>query len=70
MEAVAVDKIDSSSERLNTLSQELWNNPELCFEEHHAHEILTTFLEKEGFQVGLMDLKALRDLCNVENSRS
>ncbi|XP_071815124.1 xaa-Arg dipeptidase-like isoform X2 [Apostichopus japonicus] len=51
MEAVAVDKIDSSSERLNTLSQELWNNPELCFEEHHAHEILTTFLEKEGFQV-------------------
>lgn len=53
MEKVAIEKIDSSSEKLNTLSQEIWKNPELGFKEHHAHDILTTFLEQEGFQVSL-----------------
>lgn len=30
---------------------QIWENPELAFEEVHAHEVLTTFLEEQGFNV-------------------
>ena len=43
--------IDSSSEALNEISQKIWENPELGYEETHAHATLTSFFEKEGFQV-------------------
>ena len=43
--------IDSCSEELYQISEELWKNPELGFEEYKAHEILTKFLEKKGFSV-------------------
>ena len=33
------------------MSQELWENPELGLEEFKAHELLTNFLEQEGFAV-------------------
>lgn len=51
MEKIACERIDSASEELNAISQDLWSNPELAFEEHHAHDLLTAFLEKEGFEV-------------------
>ncbi|XP_072039177.1 xaa-Arg dipeptidase-like isoform X2 [Amphiura filiformis] len=46
-----IARVDSSAEDLNKISQEIWSNPELNFEEHHAHKILTDYLVKEGFKV-------------------
>ena len=43
--------IDKSANDLNELSQKIWSNPELCFEEKSAHAVLTSFFEQEGFQV-------------------
>ena len=43
--------IDQNIEELNMLSQSIWNNPELAFNEHYAHNLLTDYLEKCGFQV-------------------
>ena len=43
--------IDNRSCELNEISQSIWKNPELGYEEFHAHELLTSFLEKEGFEV-------------------
>lgn len=51
MEEAAKAKIDASAEDLNAISQDIWTHPELNFNEHHAHEVLTDFLEKEGFKV-------------------
>lgn len=51
MEKTACERIDSASKELNSISQDLWSNPELAFEEYHAHDLLTAFLEKEGFEV-------------------
>ncbi len=44
-------KIDDYAEKLFSLSNEVWKNPELNFKEFKAHELLTNFLEKEGFTV-------------------
>ncbi len=44
-------EIDSHTTELNTLSQEIWKHPELGYEEKFAHDYITNFLEKEGFQV-------------------
>ncbi|VDI01410.1 Hypothetical predicted protein [Mytilus galloprovincialis] len=43
--------IDEESEELEELSKEIWQKPELNFEEHYAHEKLTNFLESKGFNV-------------------
>ena len=43
--------IDLRKGDLNNISQEIWKNPELSFEEFKAHDLLTGFLEKEGFTV-------------------
>ena len=43
--------IDKLSDELHELSNKLWSNPELKFEEHFAHDTVTTFLEKHGFEV-------------------
>ena len=51
LKALSCSAIDSRSSDLNSISQSIWNNPELCYEEVKAHELLTTFLEKEGFKV-------------------
>ena len=48
---VGCQEIDKSLESLKELSQKIWNNPELGFEEKYAHEILTSYLETNGFQV-------------------
>ncbi|CAH0056952.1 unnamed protein product [Clonostachys solani] len=43
--------IDSRNDQLKTVNQEIWANPETAMEEVHAHEILTNFLEDQGFTV-------------------
>ncbi len=43
--------IESCKNELSALSDAIWRNPELGFNEHKAHELLTNFLEKEGFTV-------------------
>ncbi|KAI8520914.1 hypothetical protein Bbelb_006680 [Branchiostoma belcheri] len=43
--------IQNCASDLYDLSQEIWKNPELAFKEHRAHQVLTDFLEKQGFRV-------------------
>ena len=43
--------IDSASAALRTLSVDIHSHPELNFEEHHAHDVLTSYLEAQGFSV-------------------
>ncbi|HEX6031344.1 MAG TPA: M20 family metallopeptidase [Tepidiformaceae bacterium] len=47
----AAEAIDSLDARLREISLSLHKNPELRFEEHHAHALLTVFLEEQGFLV-------------------
>ncbi|KAI0787127.1 hypothetical protein BC629DRAFT_1582274 [Irpex lacteus] len=44
-------RIDELSPDLRKLSLDLHANPELGFEEKHAHDILTNYVEKHGFTV-------------------
>lgn len=48
---IVSDSVDSSAERLHQIAQYLWENPEVKFEEHKAHDYITNFLEAEGFPV-------------------
>lgn len=43
--------IDEAAAQLNSISRDIWNNPEICYEERHAHKVLTEFLERTGFSV-------------------
>ncbi|VUC38194.1 unnamed protein product [Clonostachys rosea] len=43
--------IDSRNDQLRTVNREIWENPETAMEEVHAHEVLTSFLEDQGFTV-------------------
>ena len=43
--------IDAASEGLRALSLDIHAHPELNFEEHHAHQVLTDYLDAEGFEV-------------------
>lgn len=43
----AAERIDEAAERLGTLSSAIWSEPELAYEEHHAHRVLTRFFEHE-----------------------
>lgn len=43
----AADCIDEAAERLGALSRAIWSKPELAYEEHHAHGVLTRFFESE-----------------------
>lgn len=51
LKKVVCNTIDNRKDDLNHISQEIWKNPELNYEERFAHKLLTTFLEKEGFEV-------------------
>ena len=51
LKQVVCHAIDARKADLNNISQEIWKNPELGFEEFKAHDLLTAFLEKEGFTV-------------------
>ncbi|XP_027784157.1 xaa-Arg dipeptidase [Marmota flaviventris] len=43
----AAERIDEAAERLGALSQAIWSEPELAYEEHRAHRVLTGFFEQE-----------------------
>ena len=49
--SIAQEAIDAASGDLHRISQEIWSNPEVAFQEHKACQILTDFLEKYGFTV-------------------
>ncbi|MCC6225244.1 MAG: M20 family metallopeptidase [Microthrixaceae bacterium] len=39
------------SDRLLDVSHRIWDSPELCYDEHHAHDLLTEALEGAGLEV-------------------
>lgn len=45
------ESIASLNDSLRDLSLDISSHPELKFEEHHAHDVLTSYMEKQGFQV-------------------
>ena len=51
LKTIATTTIDACKEELQQLSGEIWKHPELNFQEHIAHDLLTSFLEKKGFVV-------------------
>lgn len=48
---VACNCIDQLHQPLCELSQQIWQKPELKFEEHFAHDLLAGFLADKGFTV-------------------
>ena len=44
-------RIDALADTLLALSHDIHAHPELCFEERHAHQVLTDALEREGVDV-------------------
>ena len=48
---IICSKIDEEKEFLNTVSQEIWRNPELGFKEVNAHAYLSNTFVKFGFEV-------------------
>lgn len=51
MKSVVSDALKTNAALLNQVSQEIWKNPELKFEEKIAHDLLTKVLEDAGFSV-------------------
>ncbi|KAK7487751.1 hypothetical protein BaRGS_00021018 [Batillaria attramentaria] len=51
LKKLACDTIDSHVAELKKLSQDIWENPELAYNEKYAHKRLTDFLEERGFSV-------------------
>ncbi|XP_078324478.1 xaa-Arg dipeptidase-like [Crassostrea virginica] len=47
----ACDFIDKYADDLHQLSKSIWENPELAYKEHHAHDVITEFLNKHDFPV-------------------
>jgi len=56
LKRIACAIIDSCRNELQQISSEIWNRPELAFNEEHAHSVLTDFLENHGFQVLLLNI--------------
>ncbi|KAK3791995.1 hypothetical protein RRG08_035483 [Elysia crispata] len=44
----AIEREDAA---LRDISINIWDHPELCYDEHHAHQVLTTYLQAKGFSV-------------------
>ena len=51
LKAVASVAIDTNKSKFGEISDELWRNPELGYQENLAHSILTSFLKQNGFAV-------------------
>ena len=49
LKKVACDAIDAAAGELHTLSQEIWDHPELNFEEKHAHTVRQIFCVVKQF---------------------
>ncbi|GAU88018.1 hypothetical protein RvY_00791 [Ramazzottius varieornatus] len=43
--------LQANSEAFDSISRQLWERPELMYEEHFAHQVITDFLEERGFTV-------------------
>jgi metal-dependent amidase/aminoacylase/carboxypeptidase family protein len=41
-------EVDRLADVLIEVSHSIWDHPELCFEEHHAHDLLCDVLEAQG----------------------
>ena len=50
LKSIACEAIEKWSSELEELSGDIWRHPELALQEHHAHDALTSFLTKAGFQ--------------------
>ena len=48
---IATNSIEEASAPLRAISLDIHGHPEIRFEEHHAHAVLTDFLEERGFEV-------------------
>ncbi len=57
----AWSRVDELSELLLDVSHDIWDHPELCFEEHHAHDVLCDALESQG-------LRTTRHAYNLETA--
>ena len=51
LKVTASTAVDACRDELQQLSGEIWKHPELNFQEHIAHDLLTSFLERKGFIV-------------------
>ncbi|XP_075058867.1 xaa-Arg dipeptidase [Mixophyes fleayi] len=47
----ANDVIDQESKQLHSLSHGIWSQPELAYEEHKAHDLLTSFFSSRSWEV-------------------
>ena len=50
-EDIAFSCIERCRQELRLLSEKIWENPELCYDEHKAHGYLTDYLQSKGFKV-------------------
>ncbi|MET0825042.1 MAG: hypothetical protein ABWZ89_00860, partial [Acidimicrobiales bacterium] len=44
-------EVERRADVLLEISHSIHEHPELCYEEHHAHDLLAGVLEDEGFDV-------------------
>ena len=51
LKKIAYDAIDRAAADLLRVSDTIWRKPELAFEEHEAHALLTCLLKQYGFCV-------------------
>jgi len=51
IKTIVCDVIQQNAAEFDRISQSIWSNPELAFNEFHAHGLLTEFLEVSGFNV-------------------
>lgn len=51
LKQAACDAIDKYADDLSSLAKEIWEHPELNFEEFYCHDYLTKYLEDKGFHV-------------------
>jgi len=51
LKQIACEAIDKHANELREINRKIWENPELCFEEKSAHQVLTDYLEAQNFQV-------------------
>lgn len=49
--SLASPAIDGKAKELQDVSLKIWEKPELGYEEHFAHGILSDFFEEQGFEV-------------------
>ncbi|EEA23288.1 hypothetical protein TMatcc_002145 [Talaromyces marneffei ATCC 18224] len=51
VKAVVDSAVEALQTELREVNRQIWSNPELAYEEHHAHDTICNFLESQGFQV-------------------